>query len=101
MPKQNHYSILPYSENDLKELAKETEGLTGADLEALVREAAMVALRESMDSKEVKRKHFEEAKKKVKPSVTKQSIEIYQKIEEQFLNRAKSALAEKGGSYFG
>jgi len=85
----------------LNDLAKETEGFTGADLEALAREAAMVALRENMNSKEVKKKHFEEAKKKVRPSVTKQSIEIYKKIENQFLNNAKAAVAEKGGSYFG
>jgi transitional endoplasmic reticulum ATPase len=85
----------------IKELAKETEGYTGADLEALVREAAMVALRESMNAGEVSKKHFDEAEKKVKPSVTKQSIEIYKKIEEQFLNNAKSGSAEKGGGYFG
>jgi len=82
-------------------LAKETEGFTGADIEALVREAAMVALRENMESKEVKKKHFDEALKKTKPSLTKQSIEIYKKMEEQFLNSAKTAVGEKGGSYFG
>ncbi|PIN71210.1 ATPase [Candidatus Pacearchaeota archaeon CG09_land_8_20_14_0_10_30_9] len=82
-------------------LAKETEGFTGADIEALVREAAMVALRENMESKEVKKKHFDEALKKTKPSLTKQSIEIYKKMEEQFLNSAKTAVGEKGGNYFG
>jgi len=97
-----HTKEMPLNKDvKLKDLAKETEGFTGADLEALAREAAMVALRKNMNSKEVKKKHFEEAKKKVRPSVTKQSIEIYKKIENQFLNNAKSAVAEKGGSYFG
>ncbi|MBS3084526.1 CDC48 family AAA ATPase [Candidatus Pacearchaeota archaeon] len=97
-----HTKDMPLSKNvKIKELAHETEGYTGADLEAFVREAAMVALRESMDANEVKKKHFDEAKKKVKPSVTKHSIEVYQKIEEQFLNNASSAGVEKGGSYFG
>ncbi len=97
-----HTKDMPLSKDvKLKELAKETDGYTGADIEALVREAAMVALRLDMNSSEVSKKHFEEAKKKVKPSVTKQSIEIYKKIEDQFLNSAKSAGIEKGGSYFG
>ncbi|MDO8622750.1 MAG: CDC48 family AAA ATPase [archaeon] len=73
-------------------LAKRTDGFTGADLEALVREAALIALRESMDAKEVKLKHFEEALKKVRPSVSKSSIEVYKKIEENYLKSAKSAL---------
>ncbi len=57
----------------LEELAKETEGFTGADIEAVCREAAMNALREARakgkEVKEVKKKHFEEAIKKVKESV--------------------------------
>ncbi|MCR4327442.1 MAG: CDC48 family AAA ATPase [Nanoarchaeota archaeon] len=96
-----HTKNMPLKGVNLKEIAGETEGFTGADLEALVREAAMVALREDMNSKEVKKKHFEEAKKKSKPSVTKQSIEFYRKIEEQYLQTAKSGAIEKGGNYFG
>jgi transitional endoplasmic reticulum ATPase len=85
----------------LKELAKETEGFTGADLEAFAREAAMIALRKNIDAVEVTKVNFEEALKKIKPSVTKQSIETYKKIEKQFLDNAKSAIDNKGGSYFG
>jgi transitional endoplasmic reticulum ATPase len=85
----------------ISDLAKDTDGFTGADLEALTREAAMIALRENMEAKEVSKKHFEEALNKVKPSVTKQSIVTYKKIEEQFLNNAKSAIINDGGSYFG
>ncbi len=76
-----HTKDMPLSKNvKIKELAHETEGYTGADLEAFVREAAMVALRESMDANEVKKKHFDEAKKKVKPSVNKSTIEVYKKM---------------------
>ena len=85
----------------VSDLAKEIEGYTGADIEALAREAAMIALREDMEAKEVKKKHFDEAKNKVQPSVTKQSISTYKKIEEKFLNNAKAAIRENGGSYFG
>ena len=76
----------------LEDIAKKTEGYTGADLEALAREAAMLALRESQASEMVKKSHFEEALRKVKPSVTKASIEIYRKIEDTFFRSAKAAV---------
>ena len=85
---------------DLNEFAKVTEGYTGADLEAFVREAAMLALRESIDAKQVNKKHFEEALKKVKPSVSKASIEVYKKIEDNYLKSAKAAVPATG-SYLG
>src|SRR3989339_341976 len=84
----------------ISELAKQTEGYTGADLEALVREAAMLALRESVDAVEVWKKHFDEALKKVKPSVSKSTIETYKKIEDKFLESARSAIPQDN-SYFG
>jgi transitional endoplasmic reticulum ATPase len=83
----------------LKDLSKKLEGYTGADIESLVREAAMLSLRESIDSKGVSKKHFEEAMNKVKPSVSKNSIEVYKKIEDNFLKTAKAAVPEN--SYFG
>jgi transitional endoplasmic reticulum ATPase len=76
----------------LFEYAKKTVGYTGADLEALVREAAMLALRESLEAKQVTKKHFDEALKKVRPSVNKSTIEVYKKVEENFLKAAKSAV---------
>ena len=73
--------------------AKRTQGYTGADLEALTREAAMLALRESIDSKEVHKEHFDEALKKIRPSISKTSIETYKKIEDNYLKTAKAAIA--------
>jgi transitional endoplasmic reticulum ATPase len=88
-----HTKNMPLAKDvSLTDLAKKTEGFTGADIEGLVREAALLALRESMESKEVKKKHFTEALRKAKPSVTKNTIEAYQKIEESFLNSAKAAV---------
>jgi len=55
---------------DLKLIAKQTAGYVGADLESLAREAAMLALREDIDAIIVKKKHFEDAMKKVPPSVS-------------------------------
>jgi transitional endoplasmic reticulum ATPase len=96
-----HTKGMPLAKDvNIKDLAKKTIGYTGADLESLTREAAMLSLREDINSLQVKKKHFEEALKKVKPSVSKPSIEVYKKIEENFLNEAKSALP-MGSTYLG
>jgi transitional endoplasmic reticulum ATPase len=84
----------------LRDLAKITEGYTGADLESLAREAAMEALREDLKSPFVKRKHFDKALEKVKPSVTKATIETYRKIELEYLKSAKAAIPHSN-SYLG
>ena len=87
-------------EEFLKDIAKQTEGYTGADLEALTRESAMLALRESITAERVQKKHFENALKRVKPSVTKSTINAYKKIEENFLKSAKAAVPIEN-SYLG
>jgi transitional endoplasmic reticulum ATPase len=87
-------------EKMLGEIAKKIEGYTGADLEALAREAALIALRESMSSKMVTRVHFEDALKKVKPSVNKSVLEVYKKVEENFLKSATASIP-MGNSYLG
>ncbi|MEM3997190.1 MAG: AAA family ATPase, partial [Pyrobaculum sp.] len=70
---------------DLEEIARRTEGYSGADLELLVREATFLALREDIETKEVSMKHFEEALKKVRPSVTPDMLKFY----ESWLERAR------------
>ena len=88
-----HTKKMPLAKGvDIKDIAKKTDGYTGADLEALTREAAMLALRESKEAKQVKKKHFNEALEKIKPSVNKPSIEFYKKIEDNFLKSAKAAI---------
>ncbi|MFH1327090.1 MAG: CDC48 family AAA ATPase [archaeon] len=90
---QIHTKKMPLAKNvSIKDLAKKTDGFTGADIEALAREAAMLALRESKDAKQVFKKHFDEALKKAKPSVTQSTIKVYQKVEENLLKSAKAAV---------
>ena len=61
-----HTKKMPLDKDvDLKELAKLTEGFSGADLENLAREAAMMAIRKK--AKKVKMAFFTEAIEKVKP----------------------------------
>jgi transitional endoplasmic reticulum ATPase len=96
-----HTKKMPLDKDvNLVSLSKDTDGYSGADLEALAREAALIALRESKDAKIVKKKHFEEAMKKIKPSITKNLIDNYKKIEDNFLKTAKAGLAESS-SYLG
>jgi transitional endoplasmic reticulum ATPase len=103
-----HTRSVPLAEDvSLEEIAEKTEGYTGADLAALVREATLRAIREQMTDcmkkadesckkfdteckdkviKEcmngkgvlVEKKHFEFALKKAKPSVTADMIQFYQ-----------------------
>ncbi|GBE55457.1 ATP-dependent zinc metalloprotease FtsH [archaeon BMS3Bbin15] len=83
---------------NLKELAKETESFSGADIEALCREAALLAMKEAiknenenLDDKNVERRHFKKALKHVRPSTTPEMIKSY----EQFLRRYESRELEK------
>ncbi|WP_135852890.1 CDC48 family AAA ATPase [Halorussus salinus] len=81
---------------DLDWLAAETDGYVGADIEAVTREASMAASREfihSVDPEEIgesvgnvriSKEHFEQALDEVTPSVTEQTKERYDEIEEQF-----------------
>ena len=56
------------SDVNLKKLAKATDGYVGADIEAVCREAAMLTLRNDMESSEIPNKYFKEAIEKVKPA---------------------------------
>jgi transitional endoplasmic reticulum ATPase len=55
---------------DTKALASNAKNYSGADIEALCREAAMVALRRDVNAKEVTLRDFEEASKRIGPSTT-------------------------------
>jgi len=64
----------------LAELVKKTKGYSGADIEALIRKAGMLAIRDVIGRKGkgevVKKSHFDEALKKVKPSVP-ESMQVH------------------------
>ncbi|MBU0953230.1 MAG: AAA family ATPase [Nanoarchaeota archaeon] len=76
-----HTRNMPLAKDiDLKSLAQELENYTGADIEALIREAGLQALRESFDVKQVNKKHLEAAKQEVRPSVTPDVLKFYDQI---------------------
>ncbi|HJK22387.1 MAG TPA: AAA family ATPase, partial [Methanocorpusculum sp.] len=100
----------------LDSLVAETDGFVGADIEALVREAKMVAIREFVkamagrDAEEIKlavgsvkiyKRHFDEALKRVRPSLDKEGRRTaerdswpyrFNEEERQVLDKALTAL---------
>jgi len=92
---QIHTKKMPLDKDvNLSRMAEDTDGYTGADIESLVREAAIIALRENIETKNVSKKHFDEAMEKVRPSVSKSDQERYKQVEQKYLRSAKAALAE-------
>ena len=85
--------------NYLSGFVKKRQAL-GLSKKNAVREAAMLALRESKEAKQVKKKHFVESLKKIRPSVSKPTLEVYKKIEDNFLRSAKAAVPLES-SYLG
>ena len=73
-----HLKKVPIAKDvKIEKLAEKTENYSGADIQAVVREAAMNALRENKQAKEVKWKHFEEALKAVPSSLQGEEIKKY------------------------
>ncbi|WP_284014130.1 CDC48 family AAA ATPase [Halobaculum litoreum] len=84
---------------DLERLARKTKGYVGADIEAVCREASMNATREfiqsvspeemneSVGNVRVTMAHFEAALEEVNPSVTEETKQRYEEIEQRFQNR--------------
>ena len=63
-------------------LALKTEGYSGADIEALCREAAMLAVRQNDKAKTVQMIHFVNAMDTVRSSITPNIIKFYDKVSE-------------------
>jgi transitional endoplasmic reticulum ATPase len=79
------------SDVDLEIINKKLRGFSGADVETLCREAAMIALRENLRARKVTLEHFRIAKESVNPSITPEVIKWY----EQFGEKLKSRIIEK------
>jgi transitional endoplasmic reticulum ATPase len=79
------------SDVDIKELSKNLKGYSGADIETLCREAAMIALRENIRARKVSRYHFDKAQEILHPTITPELIKWF----EQFGENLKSRIIEK------
>ena len=65
---------------DIDRLAELTEGYTGADIAAVVREAVFMKLREKLEVGPVEWRHFEQALRKVRPSLSKDDVNRYEQL---------------------
>ena len=74
-----HCKGMPLSNFSIKDVLKGMDGFTGADIEAVCREAALICMR--ANKKKVTKSHFEEAIGRVRPTVTPEMLEYYQKME--------------------
>ena len=97
-----HTRNMPLAKDiSLQKLAEKTEGYVGSDIESICREAGLLALRENINAKEISNKFFEEAVKKVRQSVPKETMEKYKKLEEDYLSNARAAMIKETPSYVG
>ncbi len=83
-----HTRKMPLAEDvDLEYLARSTESYTGADLAAMVREAALFALREDLSSSRVYMRHFLQAMSKIRPTLSEDLIRFYEGWRDRFKQR--------------
>ncbi len=79
---------MPLAKNvDLGQLATATKNYSGADIQALCREAGMIALRRDIAAKEVTTKDFQEAMEHIGPTITPDMEKWYKK----FMRQARQA----------
>jgi transitional endoplasmic reticulum ATPase len=93
-----HSQGMPLSKFSLKDIMVGLDGFTGADIEAVCREAALICMR--ANKKKVTKAHFEEAVKRVRPTVTAEMLTYYQKME-TLLTSGLSNIKRSRDSEFG
>jgi transitional endoplasmic reticulum ATPase len=100
-----HTRKTPLAEDvNLDELARKTDGYTGADIASLANTGVMLALREHIskakdpeDAKKrakglkVAKRHFDEALQKIKP-MSSEELKMYERFSEQFSDSARPKL---------
>ncbi len=93
-----HTKSMPLaSDVDINDVTSQTKGFSGADIEAVCREAALFAMRKNISTEQVTRKDFEQALKEVKPSLTEEMNQFYESI----LKKKKSRVIEEEVNYMG
>ncbi|PIN72076.1 hypothetical protein COV21_03300 [Candidatus Woesearchaeota archaeon CG10_big_fil_rev_8_21_14_0_10_45_5] len=99
-----HTKGMPLKDVNIKDLAKKTEGYVGSDIEAVCREAAILSLRADIKAKEVTKKEFSAAVKKVPPSVNPDIVRAYAAFKDSMKSayiKDKQKQKEEKPGYFG
>ncbi|MGP8329968.1 MAG: CDC48 family AAA ATPase, partial [Methanosarcinaceae archaeon] len=80
-----HTEDIPLANDvNIEVLADMTERYVGADIESVCREAVMLALRYDFETNTITMAHFEEALKKVRPTISENMVEYYEKMQDLF-----------------
>ena len=74
-----HSEPMPLGKFKIEDLAPPLINYTGADIEAICREAALISMR--AEKKSVSKKHFEEAINRVRPTITDEMMDYYNRME--------------------
>jgi len=88
-------------EQFLLDLAKKTDGYVGSDIESVCREAAILVLRDNIDSEEIPMKYFEKALKKVPPSVDESIQKTYEDMRDNLSAARARQMQEEKPAYMG
>jgi len=80
-----HTSRMPLKSVNLEKIVNETPNFSGADLQAVCMEAAMLAMRENKDH--ITQKDFDIAIEKVGPSLDRKLVDGYSRIKSSFRTR--------------
>ncbi|MEM3411966.1 MAG: CDC48 family AAA ATPase [archaeon] len=79
-----HLRKVPISKDvDINKLVEMADKYSGADVAAVVREAALNALRENKKAKQVEWRHFEQAFKTIRPSLEERIIKTYESFQKR------------------
>ena len=88
-----HTRDMPLGKFEVKDFAKRMDGFTGADIEAVCREAALTTMR--ANKKTITKAHFSEAIGRVRPTVTPEMLEYYSKMEASLTSGLESVKRQR------
>ena len=83
-----HSEPMPLGKFKIEDLASQLVNYTGADIEAICREAALISMR--ANKKSVSKKHFEEAINRVRPTITEEMMDYYNRMEARLTSGLES-----------
>jgi len=85
----------------LREMAEITDGYVGSDLKSIAREAAIHALRDDPDAEIVAMRHFRAALESVRPTITDDILDYYDRMEDEFKGGGADTAQDRSGGRIG
>jgi transitional endoplasmic reticulum ATPase len=74
---------------DLDSISRRMDGYSGADIDSLVREAGLNALRRNSEATSVSLMDFESAMDEIAPSITPEMVNWYENSKQRFREQSK------------